>query len=127
MKKIKNIKMIRLLKLIHIIGASMFIGGIGCLMVLLIHTVDGNILNAIMDSVVLMGMRILILSGLIYGLFTNYGFKKHTWIWMKWVLTIVAMFCLNKLTINLEGMILQSIFIIALMLLSEYRFHFRKI
>ena len=127
MKKIKNINAMRLLKLIHILGAGMFIGGIGSLLILLLYTVDSAILELIMDSMVLMGMRVLILSGFVYGLFTNYGFKKYTWVWMKWVVTIVAMFCLNKLTINVEAMLLQSVFIVGLMVLSEYRFHFHKV
>lgn len=32
------------------------------------------------------------MTGLIYGLFTNWFFFKHRWVTAKWILTILAIF-----------------------------------
>lgn len=33
-----------------------------------------------------------LITGLIYGIFTNWGFFKHNWMMFKWTITVTAIF-----------------------------------
>ena len=40
------------------------------------------------DIVVIPGAILTVVTGVIYGMFTNWGFFKHKWIIVKWILGI---------------------------------------
>jgi hypothetical protein len=51
-----------------------------------------KIFNIISDNAVKIGAQGTILLGAIYGFFTRWGFIKHKWLAMKWILFIIQTF-----------------------------------
>ena len=59
---------------------------------------DGGVLYGINQSihhvdimvVVIPGAFGCLITGLIYGIFTNWGFFKHKWMIFKWIVTVIA-------------------------------------
>ncbi|CAM3692781.1 DUF2269 family protein [Cytobacillus oceanisediminis] len=100
MKKLGT-KATRWLKILHIILVSLFFGGITSSLVLNFtmemaaydQTVElyKNVVT-ISDYIVRIGAVGTLLIGFIYGLFTNWGFFKHRWVTVKWVLFIIQTF-----------------------------------
>jgi uncharacterized membrane protein len=100
MPKLKP-KGLKWLKGFHLIAVSCWLGG-GVSLILLYFlkngVTDGNILYGINQSihhvdiavVVIPGAFGCLITGLIYSSFSNWGFFKHTWIIVKWIITIVA-------------------------------------
>jgi len=94
-------KGLKWLKGFHLIAVSCWLGG-GVSLILLYFlkngVTDGNILYGINQSihhvdiavVVIPGAFGCLITGLIYSSFSNWGFFKHTWIIVKWIITIVA-------------------------------------
>lgn len=90
-------KGVKVLKIIHLLLAFMWIGG-GFSMVLLLLTTSPSdshelymrslALKLIDDWLIIPGALGIILSGVVYGIWTNWGFFKYRWITVKWVLTI---------------------------------------
>lgn len=100
MKKLGT-KATRWLKIPHIILVSLFFGGIMSSLVLN-YTMEmaaydqtlelyKNVVT-ISDYIVRIGAVGTLLIGFIYGLFTNWGFFKHRWVTVKWVLFIIQTF-----------------------------------
>lgn len=97
MKKMGT-KAARWLKILHIVLVSLFFGGIMSSLVLNFNmklaaydqTLDmyQNVV-AISDYIVRTGAVGTLLVGFIYGLFTNWGFFKHRWVTIKWILFII--------------------------------------
>lgn len=89
------------LKGFHLIGVSCWIGG-GIALVLLYflkkHVTDGGVLYGINQSLHHVDMGVVVypgafgclITGLIFSAFSNWGFFKHKWIILKWILTIAA-------------------------------------
>lgn len=100
MKKLGT-KATRWLKILHIILVSLFFGGIMSSLVLNFtmemaaydQTLElyKNVVT-ISDYIVRIGAVGTLLIGFIYGLFTNWGFFKHRWVTVKWVLFIIQTF-----------------------------------
>lgn len=90
-------KGMKLLRLIHVMFAIMWFGGALSMILLYllvtpqsaeqiyIHSLD---LKTIDDWIVIVGANGCLLTGLIYGIFTKWGFFRHGWLAAKWVLTI---------------------------------------
>ncbi|WP_236694101.1 DUF2269 family protein [Sporosarcina globispora] len=88
----------RWLKIFHIVLVSLFFGGIMSSLVLNFtmesaaydQTLDmyKNVV-AISDYIVRTGAVGTLLVGFIYGFFTNWGFFKHRWVTIKWILFII--------------------------------------
>lgn len=88
----------KVLKIIHLIFAAMWIGGVMALICMELGTKPENdqmvlmsaIDQLIIDELFLIpgGVGILI-TAIFYGLFTKWGFWKHTWLKVKWILTIL--------------------------------------
>ncbi len=90
---------IKILKLLHLVFASSWLGGALSIMILYftklgvenadiivgVNTASRWIDNGI---VVVLGACGCFFTGLVYSLFTNWGFYKHKWILIKWILTI---------------------------------------
>jgi uncharacterized membrane protein len=100
MKKMGK-KGLRWLKGFHIIAVSCWIGGAVALILLYLlkdNVVNGDVLYGINQSihhvdmvvVVIPGAFGCLITGLIYGIFSNWGFFKHNWMIFKWIVTITA-------------------------------------
>ena len=97
MKKLK-LQNIKILKMFHIFFAfSWIIGAVAlCLLVFITYPVSGDelfmrsrILQIIDDYFIIVGAMGCLFSGLIYSIWTNWGFFKHKWILLKWILIIL--------------------------------------
>ena len=100
MKKMGK-KGLRWLKGFHMIAVSCWIGGAVALILLYLlkdNVVNGDVLYGINQSihhvdmvvVVIPGAFGCLITGLIYGIFSNWGFFKHNWMIFKWIVTIAA-------------------------------------
>lgn len=92
---------LRLLKMLHILLIVLFLGGILSCFALLIKLDLSNFdevdmayrtFNIISDNVVKIGAQGTILLGAVYDFFTKWGFIKHKWLAVKWVLFIAQTF-----------------------------------
>ena len=92
---------LKLLKVLHLITASCWVGGALSLFFLfflkgdidsqeIIHGVNQSIHHVDFWVIILPGAPGCALTGLAYSLFTNWGFVKHRWVAVKWVITIIA-------------------------------------
>ena len=92
---------LRWLKAFHMIAVACWIGG-GVALILLyflkgdIH--HGGVLFGINKSIHHVDMLLIVLpgaigcliTGLVYSIFSNWGFFKHNWIIFKWIITVSA-------------------------------------
>jgi uncharacterized membrane protein len=94
-------KGLRWLKGFHLIAVSCWIGGAVSLILLYFlknGISDGGVLYGINQSihhvdmvvVVIPGAFGCLITGLIYSVFSNWGFFKHNWMIFKWIVTISA-------------------------------------
>lgn len=99
MKKLKP-QGVKILKMFHILFAfSWIIGAIGLFAVLCLsdpQTGDelymrSRILQIVDDYLIIGGATGSFLTGLIYSIWTNWGFFKHNWITYKWIMTVLQM------------------------------------
>lgn len=88
----------KILKIIHLVGACCWLGGACSMLVLNIGTHEATsqaMLYGINYSahqidfwiVVALGLYVCLLTGLIYGLFTPWGIVRFKWIICKWLIT----------------------------------------
>lgn len=87
----------KILKIIHLVCAIAWIGS-AIVMNMLRHLVDVDsneamyyvavVLDAVDMDILVPGAILCLLTGVVYGLFTPWGFFKHRWIVVKWILTI---------------------------------------
>lgn len=87
------------MKIVHLVCAIAWIGS-AIVMNTLRHLVDVGdaeamyyvalVLEAIDMDILVPGAIVCLLTGIIYGLLTPWGFFKHRWLAAKWVLTIVS-------------------------------------
>ena len=108
--KTLNTNGLRALKVVHLICAIIWIGSAIVMNLLrLLVNVDNaagmyymaEILEAIDMQILVPGAVGCLLTGIVYGFFTKWGFFKHRWITVKWILTIfmisVGTFCMGPL------------------------------
>jgi hypothetical protein len=85
------------LKFIHTVFACMWVGSgiILCAKQLTISATDGKEFYGIMSTLDFIDMKILVpgafgvlLTGLIYSIWTNWGWFKHRWVTVKWIICI---------------------------------------
>ena len=97
MKKLKP-QGVKILKIFHIVFAfSWLIGGLAmCLLLFTTHPASGDelfmrsrILQIIDDWFVIGGAIGAFGTGLVYSIWTNWGFFKHPWITVKWVMIVL--------------------------------------
>ncbi|MFD1357920.1 DUF2269 family protein [Fictibacillus halophilus] len=109
MKTIGN-KGLKWLKIIHIVLAALFFGGIMSSVAInagvKLDSYEMTLetykrIVVISDYVIRTGAVGTLLVGFIYGIFTNWGFFKHRWVTVKWVLfivqTLVGIFVVDNL------------------------------
>ena len=97
MVKLKG-KWLRVLKILHLLGIICWCGG--CVVSLfIVSRLDAwpnkqslldifNLLKWIDLSVIAMAAMFTVCIGLVYGIFTPWGFKKTRWIAVKWLLSL---------------------------------------
>lgn len=108
MKKLGPMGM-KWLKVIHIVLVSLFFGGIisslalnfGVKLAAYDETLETyKRIVIISDQIIRIGAVGTLLVGFFYGFFTNWGFFKHRWITVKWILfiaqTIIGIFVVDK-------------------------------
>jgi hypothetical protein len=92
---------LRILKMFYILLIVLFLGGILSSFALLMNLdlssyedvyINYKIFNIISDNVVKLGAQGTILLGAVYGFFTRWGFIKHKWLAVKWILFIIQTF-----------------------------------
>lgn len=100
MKKL-SAKGLRWLKGFHLIAVSCWIGGAVALLLLYFAkngVTDGGVLYGINRSIHHVDMAVIVIpgaygclaTGLMYGIFSTWGFFKHNWLIFKWIVTIAA-------------------------------------
>lgn len=101
---------LRTLKVVHLICAILWIGSAVSLNALryLVPVEDAasmyylaEVLEAIDMQLLVPGAVGCLLTGIVYGVWTNFGFFKHRWLTVKWMLTIfmilMGTFCMGPL------------------------------
>jgi hypothetical protein len=100
MRKFNSIGL-KVLKMLHLLMIVLFLGGILSSFALIIKLDLSNFddvyltyksFNIISDNIVKMGAQGTILLGAVYGFFTKWGFIKHKWLALKWILFIAQTF-----------------------------------
>lgn len=100
------------LKILHILLAILFLGGILSSFTLTLQLdlsafdevyVTYKNLLLISDNVVRYGAQGTLLVGVLYGMFTTWGFFKHTWLTVKWIIfavqTVLGIFIVDHLMV----------------------------
>ena len=91
----------KVLKMLHLLLIVLFLGGILSSFALIMKLDLSNFdqvymsyksFNIISDNIVKIGAQGTILLGAIYGFFTRWGFIKHKWLAVKWILFIIQTF-----------------------------------
>ncbi len=89
----------RWLKTVHIVLAGLWLGGATGLVAMnlgLDATSGGQLfgqdlaMKLIDDFVVIPAAIGTLITGLLYSIFTKWGFFKHTWVIVKWAITLIA-------------------------------------
>jgi len=92
---------LKVLKMLHLLMIVLFLGGILSSFALMMKLDLSNFddvymtyknFNVISDNIVKMGAQGTILLGAVYGFFTKWGFIKHKWLALKWILFIIQTF-----------------------------------
>ncbi|NLI46770.1 MAG: hypothetical protein GX414_06650 [Acidobacteria bacterium] len=89
------------LKGFHLVAVCCWIGGAVALTLLYFlkdGITDGGVVYGINQSIHHVDMVVIVipgafgclLTGLVYSLFSNWGVFKHTWLTVKWIVTVVA-------------------------------------
>lgn len=88
---------VKTLKIAHLLFAILWIGGGIALITILFTTqpttgeelfIRSRVLQIIDDYMIIPGAMATLVTGLVYSIWTNWGFFKHNWISVKWVFTI---------------------------------------
>lgn len=92
---------LKILRMLHFLLIVLFLGGILSSLALLLKFDLSNFddvyfsyksFSIISDHIVKIGAQGTILVGAVYGFFTRWGFIKHKWLALKWLLFIVQTF-----------------------------------
>lgn len=109
---------LKVLKVFHLVAACCWIGGAVGLAVLNRYNPaaeSGGMLYGINAAghmidiyvVVIPGAVGCLLTGLLYGIFTGWGFFKHRWVTFKWIITVTAMLSGTFLLGEWEGKMVE--------------------
>jgi len=97
MKKLST-KGVKILKTFHLLFVMIWVVGVIAMAVInLINPQSGDelymtlFINRLIDDVlVIPGAILTIITAIIYGTYTNWGFFKHKWITVKWIVSILV-------------------------------------
>lgn len=103
---------LKILRMLHFLLIVLFLGGILSSLALILKLDLSNFdsvyltyrsFNIISDNVVKMGAQGTILLGAVYGFFTRFGFIKHKWLALKWLLfiaqTVIGILVVDRLMV----------------------------
>lgn len=116
----------KIFKIIHLILVCMWIGG-GIALVVMVNAMISQkggpyygylyAMKIVDDFIIIPGAMGNLLIGLLYGVFTNWGFFRHNWITVKWILTVAQIlfgtFCLGpwlNRSVEITGALLDQPF-----------------
>lgn len=93
-----NAKGMKVLKCFHLLFVMIWLVGIVSMWALsLLVPASGDELSMLMTSILwidhmltIPGAMLTVLTGIVYGLFTNWGFFRHGWLIGKWIISIVV-------------------------------------
>ncbi len=97
---------LKYLKFIHLLFTAMWVGGIMALLVVLLLTnpitaeaiyTRFYITKIIDDYVIIPGAITVVLTGLVYSIWSRWGFFKHRWLTVKWIIAVFMVFLGVKL------------------------------
>ena len=104
---------LKILKMLHMLLIVFFLGGILSSFALILRLnlssfddvyMSYKVFNIISDNVVKIGAQGTILLGAVYGFFTKWGFIKHKWLAIKWLLfiaqTFIGILVVDKLMVS---------------------------
>lgn len=84
------------MKIIHILSAAIWLGAGGAGLFLLTAVLNAGNLKAVLSSVHYIDLLIIVpanvitlVSGIVFSKFTDWGFFKHRWIALKYVINII--------------------------------------
>ncbi len=94
----------------HIVSISVWFGSVVCIGALAIvgfsqlskadFLTIAPLIPMLYQKIVLPAALITIIQGIIYGVFTNWGFFKHKWVLFKWLLVLLISLCTGLGTIG---------------------------
>lgn len=121
----------RLLDLVHILFAGLWLGGYVVMLGLSIMAYLGQIDSATatvaistIKEMVTVCIPMLMISGLIYSIFTNWGFVRHGWVIAKWLFAIAAVICSAALPADplcLTGVVVLMVVLFVLSVFKPHR------
>lgn len=93
---------LKALKIFHLLAVSCWVGGAVSMILLNIynsHAVSEGMLYGINTAshlidfwiILIFGVSGCLITGVIYGVFTTWGFCKHKWIIVKWIIVFAAL------------------------------------
>jgi hypothetical protein len=98
-------KSLKWLRTLHIISASIWLGAtvcIGMLTVICFFSLNeaefltmAPFIPELYRTIILPIALFIILQGIIYGFFTKWGFFKHRWVLLKWMLVLLLVPCIG--------------------------------
>lgn len=96
MKKLEP-KGVKVLKICHLLFVMMWVVGVIAMAVINLITAQSGdelymslfISRLIDDVLVIPGAILTVVTAIIYGLSTNWGFFKHRWITVKWIISVL--------------------------------------
>lgn len=121
-------KGLRILKISHLLFAVMWIGGVMALVSLQLGATPdtkemmymGAIAHLIVDEYFLIPGGIgIVITAIIYGMFTKWGFFKQRWLTVKWVITLLLVI----IGAGYMGMTIKENAVYAQKMLSEISVH----
>lgn len=91
-------KGIKVLKTCHLVFVMMWVVGVMAMAVInLINPLSGDelymslyISRFVDDVLVIPGAILTVITAIVYGVWTNWGFFKHKWITVKWIVSIIV-------------------------------------
>ncbi|SHN74587.1 hypothetical protein [Desulfitobacterium chlororespirans] len=117
--KIKNNMIMKYLRIFHIITAAIWLGGVVCLSGLawlcFFHLDERAFLTVaplipeLYLKVIMPASLLTIVQGLVYGIFTNWGFFKHKWVALKWIAVPLLVACTGIGSIGQIFLTLQKV------------------
>ena len=109
----------KLMRIIHIIAAQIWFGAVMCIfgfafycfnnMAIEKFLVLAPMIPGLYKMVVLPAALVCIIQGIIYGIFSKWGFKKFKWVFAKWIMVIFVVLFTGMGGIGQMFMILDNV------------------
>jgi hypothetical protein len=97
-------KPLRVMKVIHVICSQIWFGAVWCIFIYALYCFNNGfekemavkfigIIPFLYQKAIMPFALVCVIQGIIYGIFTQYGFIKYKWIIIKWILAIFVILC----------------------------------